>query len=59
MGHLGGGNERDVCKRVFRELLSLTRHTDQGTQQDLSTNMARVHHALLVSLPFIGVRHKI
>lgn len=53
MGHLGGGNERDVWTRLSMinvlRVIDLTVSLDQSPQQNGYTDMAGLYHALLVS----------
>lgn len=52
MGHLGGGNERDV-RRVRHERADLTSKIDQSSKQNADPILALIHHVILVrTFPF-------
>lgn len=52
MGHLGGGNERDV-RHVSHERADLTSEIDQSSKQNADPVLALIHHVILVrTLPF-------
>lgn len=54
MGHLGGGNERDV-RRVQSTFMNvpnwLTGQVDQSSKQNADPILALIHHVILVSTP--------